>query len=174
MGHTVLAIPVPAFETTVRERTAFYDRSFVSADAGFAHAHITVLGPWVAQPTVDDLAAVAEITSTTTYFDVKLAQLDEFPDGLLHLRPEPDDELRRLTTRLAARFPAHPPYGGTFTDVVPHLTLDRRSATVTPEAVHARVAHLLPATVSVDRIDLQWWANDDCRLLHTFRLQRDR
>lgn len=172
MGHTVLAVPVPALEEVVRERTAFYDRSFVSVDAGFAHAHITVLGPWVPAPTADDRTAVAEIASTTTRFEVKLAQLHEFSDGLLHLRPEPDDELRGLTRRLAAAFPGYPPYGGTF-EPVPHLTLDRRSATVTPEAVHARVAHLLPATVPVDRIDLQWWANHDCRLLQTFPLQRD-
>lgn len=171
MGHTVLAVPVPALERVVRERTAFYDPSFVSADPGFVHAHLTVLGPWVPDPTSADVAKVAEIADNTTCFETTLDKLDEFPDGLLHLRPDPDDELRLLTRRLATAFPAHQPYGGVFEEVVPHLTLDRRSATVTPQTVHARVAHLLPATVTVDRIDLQWWANDDCRLLRTFPLR---
>lgn len=30
-GHTVLAVPVRALEEVVRERTAFYDASFLSA-----------------------------------------------------------------------------------------------------------------------------------------------
>ncbi|WP_446665812.1 2'-5' RNA ligase family protein [Flexivirga sp. B27] len=171
MGHTVLAVPVPALEAVVRERTAFYDASFVSADPGFAHAHITVLGPWVPEPTIEDLATVAEISADTTCFDVKLERVEEFPNGLLHLPPVPDDELRALTARLAAAFPEHPPYGGAFGDVAPHLTLDQRSATVTRESVRERVAHLLPAAVTVDRIDLQWWANDDCRLLQSFPLR---
>lgn len=170
MGHTVLAIPVLALDDVVRERTRFYDPSFVSSDPRFTHAHITVLGPWITDPTPRDLAAVAEIASTTTVFEARLNTVDEFPNGLIHLRPEPDEELRLLTKRLAAAFPAYPPYGGEFGDVAPHLTLDQRSATVTPEAVLARVAHLLPVTLRVGRIDLQWWDNNDCRLLQTFAL----
>jgi len=49
-GNTVLAVPVPELDEVVRERTAFYDASFVSSDPGFTHAHITVLGPWVTEP----------------------------------------------------------------------------------------------------------------------------
>ncbi|MBB2893806.1 2'-5' RNA ligase family protein [Flexivirga oryzae] len=173
MGHTVLAIPVLALDEVVRERTRFYDPSFVSTDARFAHAHITVLGPWVPDPAPADLGALAEIASTTTCFEVTLNALDEFPNGLIHLRPEPDGEVRLLTKRLAAAFPAYPPYGGEFADVAPHLTLDQRSATVTLAAVRARVAHLLPVTVRVDRIDLQWWANNDCRQLQSFPLDDD-
>lgn len=173
MGHTVLAVPVPALETVVRRSTAGYDPSFVSTDPGFAHAHITVLAPWAPEPQVDDLARVAEIAGETPAFMVILERIEEFPDGLLHLRPEPEDGLRGLTRRLAEAFPAYPPYGGAFDDVVPHLTLDQRSETVTPEAVHARVAHLLPVAAEVDRVDLQWWASGDCRLLRTFRLKSD-
>ncbi len=44
-GHTCLAVPVPALEDWVRERTAHYDPSFVSTDPGFAHAHLTLLAP---------------------------------------------------------------------------------------------------------------------------------
>jgi len=38
-------VPLPALDDVVRERTAFYDASFVSRDPGFAHAHITLLAP---------------------------------------------------------------------------------------------------------------------------------
>lgn len=172
MGHSVLAVPVPALDDVVRERTACYDASFVSADPGFVHAHITLLAPWVRRPSAADLARVAGIAEAAGPFAVRLAQVGEFLDGVLYLRPEPDSQLRELTSRLVAAFPQFPPYGGQYGDVAPHLTLDRRSATVTPATVRASVRHLLPLTVTVDRIDLQWWANHDCRRLHTWPLSQ--
>ena len=64
MGHTVLAVPVPALDEMIRERTAFYDSSFVSADPEFVHAHITLLGPWTERPNAEDLDCVARIAET--------------------------------------------------------------------------------------------------------------
>lgn len=172
MGHTVLAVPVLPLEDAVRERTAFYDASFVSTDPDFAHAHITLLGPWADRPTPADLALVADIARSVGPFEVKLAQLGEFPNGVIYLRPEPDDQLIDLTSRLTAAFPQFPPYEGQYEDVVPHLTLDRRSVTVTPETVGASIRDLIPVTTAVDRIDLQWWANHACRRLRTWPLAR--
>ena len=101
LGHTVLAVPVPALEEVVRERTAFYDASFLSADPGFVHAHITLLAPWADQPTAAELAQVAHIARAAGPFDVKLAQVGEFPDGVLYLRPYPDG--LQAAAQLAAR-----------------------------------------------------------------------
>jgi 2'-5' RNA ligase len=170
MGHSVLAVPVPALDDVIRERTAWYDPSFVSADPNFIHAHITLLAPWVDQPTAEDLARVEHIAQAAGRFDVKLSRIGEFPDGIIHLVPEPDFELRELTSRLAAAFPQCPPYNGRYDDVMPHLTLDRGSATVTLATVRASIGHLLPLTITVDRIDLQWWANHGCQRLHTWQL----
>jgi 2'-5' RNA ligase len=170
MGHTVLAVPVPALDEVIRERTAFYDSSFVSADPEFVHAHITLLGPWTERPNAEDLDCVARIAETVKPFEVKLTQIDEFLDGVICLRPEPDGQFRELTSRLVAAFPQFLPYGGEYPDVVPHLTLDRRSTTVTPATVSASIRHLLPLAISVNRIDLQWWANHACRRLHTWPL----
>ena len=39
------------------------------------------------------------------------------------LEPEPDQHVRDLTARVAARWPEHPPYAGTIADPVPHLTV---------------------------------------------------
>lgn len=171
-GHTVLAVPVPELDDVVRARTAFYDASFVSRDPGFAHAHITLLGPWVTEPAPGHLARVARIADEAARFDVTLADVGEFPDGVIYLRPEPDTPLRELSGRLAAAFPDYPPYRRRCAEVIPHLTLDRRSAGVTPRSVRGTVTHLLPVTITVDRIDLQWWANHDCRRLHTWQLGR--
>ena len=166
----MLAVPVPALDPFVRARTAHYDASFVSADSGFVHAHITVLAPWVTDPSADDLAIVADIAERTPSSWVRLARIGEFPDGVLHLVPEPDDVLRSLTAQIAEAFPHHPPYGGAYDDVVPHLTLDRRSPGIDAVSLAADLADLLPVEMPVERIDLQWWANHDCRLLASFPL----
>lgn len=62
-GHTVLAVPVPQLDQVVRSRTAHYDKTFVSTDPRFVHAHITVLAPWVVRPTRADLDRVGEIAA---------------------------------------------------------------------------------------------------------------
>lgn len=170
MGHTVLALPVAPLDDVVRARTEFYDASFVSSDPGFVHAHITVLGPWVRNPQQRDLDVVAGIARSTPPLTFTFDGLEEFPDGLIHLPPRPDQPIRDLTARLARAFPDHPPYEGRFPDPIPHLTLDRLSEDVDMASVARTVAHLLPLHIVVDRLDLQWWANDDCRLVHSWPL----
>ena len=173
-GHTVLAVPVPPLEAYVRTRTAVHDASFVSTDPDFAHAHLTLLAPWVPTPSAADLGVVAAIAAATEPFEVALESIEEFPDGLLHLRPRPDDAVRALTARLWAAFPEHPPYEGRYPEVVPHVTLERHSPTTTPAVTAATVAadlaDALPARLRIERIDLQWWANHDCRRLHSWPL----
>lgn len=170
MAHTVLAVPVPALDDVVRERTAFYDPSFVSKDPGFVHAHITVLGPWAETPSTHDLDVVARIARAVKPVDVTLAGVTSFPNGLIHLRPQPDDVFRELTAALIAAFPDFPPYAGEFPDPIPHLTLDHREGGATVVEVEQRLSGRLPMTITAERLDLQWWANDDCRLLHSWRL----
>lgn len=170
MGHTVLAIVVPELDEVVRERTRHYDPSYVSADHRFVHAHVTVHAPWVDTPTGDDLATISSIAAATERFEITFTDLAEFPDGTIYLRPDPPGPLRRLSDRVAVAFPDHPRYDRRFPDLVPHLTLDRRDELVTPESVHVTVEHLLPLRLTADRLDLQWWANDDCRLLHSWSL----
>jgi hypothetical protein len=170
MSHTVIAFPVPELDAWVRERTQHYDASFVSADPDFVHAHITVLGPWLTEPTPSDLDRVAELVADVEPIDVTLGAVHAFPDGLLHLRPVPEDPIRELTARFAEEFPEHPPYAGVFPDPTPHLTLDQAAPGITPHTVSQRLGATLPLAVRLDRLDLQWWANDDCRLLHSWQL----
>lgn len=172
-GQMCLTVPVPVLEEWVVARTAHYDRSFLSADPHFAHAHLTVLAPWVTTPTACDLALVGAVLADVPAFEVTLVRVATFPDGLVHAAPEPDHGLRSLTRRLAAAFPDHPPYGGRYDATggpVPHVTLDRLGPDVSEEWVRAEVADLLPARLRVDRVDLQWWGNHACRRLHSWRL----
>ncbi|MCL8026955.1 2'-5' RNA ligase family protein [Nocardioides bruguierae] len=169
-GHTVLAVPVPALDDWVRRRTAHHDASFVSVDPDFCHAHVTVLAPWVAEPDEERMERVAGLVGAVSTFELVLERVGVFPDGLLHLVPEDDGPLRRLGRVLTAAFPETPPYGGRHADPVPHLTLEQAADGVDAEWVRASLGTLLPVRHTVDRVDLQWWANDDCRLLRTFPL----
>ena len=169
-GHSVLQVPVPGLETFVRARTEHYDTDYLSTDPAFTHAHVTALAPFL--PEVDDGAAatVAAIVADTRAFDFTLERVATFPNGIIHLVPEPDTGFRELTRRLAAAFPQCPPYAGRFADVRPHLTLDARSDTVSEESTRDLLGALVPARCRADRLDLAWYAPGGCRVLRSWEL----
>ncbi|QIG43618.1 2'-5' RNA ligase family protein [Nocardioides anomalus] len=166
-GHTVLAVPVPELDPFVRERTERYDASFVSTEPDFGHAHVTLLSPWLGAPTAADLAVVGEVVSSEPAFAYALERLEQTPLGLLMLAPEPAAPFARLTAALVAAFPQTPPYAGAF-DPLPHLTLDHTETGATLAGLRAELA--LPVEAKAEVVQLQWWANHDCRVLHTWRL----
>ena len=165
-GHSVLAVPVPELEAVVRARTERYDASFVSGDPEFGHAHLTLLGPWLAEPTPEDLATVTRIVADEPSFAFTMAEVRQFPGGVLYLAPDPEEPFRRLAARLAAAFPQTPPYGGEFPDSIPHLTLDHAVTGATVESLSEELE--LPVRAKAERVDLQW-----CCLLYTSPSPRD-
>lgn len=171
-GHSVLLVPVPQLEPFVRERTAFYDRDFLSSDPSFTHAHVTVLGPFV--PSLDEESAsmIAAMAADTEPFDFLLERLDTFPDGIIHLRPQPDAPFRELTGRFAEAFPDFPPYGGAFPDPTPHLTLDLAGGDVSEASTRALLGDLVPATCRARRLDLAWYEAGGCRVVARWPLGR--
>jgi 2'-5' RNA ligase len=114
-----LVVLAPPAEPLVK---AYRDEHDPAAALGVP-AHLTVLYPFhppgVPAAVVERLSALfAEFEP----FDYALAQLRRFP-GVLYLAPEPEAPFRLLTRRVAEAFPDFPPYGGRFSDVIPHLTL---------------------------------------------------
>ena len=154
----------------MRERTAYYDTDYLSGDPAFTHAHVTALGPFLDELDPDAEAVVAGIARRTEPFDFVLADLDTFPDGIVHLVPEPAGPFSALTRRLVEAFPQCPPYGGRVPDPQPHLTLDARSATVTEESTRQSLGGLLPARCRADRLDLAWYEAGACRVLRSWAL----
>ena len=169
-GHSVLAVPVEPLEAWVRARTAHYDAAYVSADPAFAHAHLTLLGPWLPAPSAADLAAVGRLLAGVEPFEVELTEVAAFPDGVVHVRVAPEEPLQALTTRLVEQWPQCPPYAGQHPDSRPHVTLDRLSADVSLGWVAGQVRGLVPAALRVDRVDLQWWGAGACRVLESWKL----
>lgn len=170
MGHSVLLVPVPELEDFIRARTAHYDRDYLSADPAFTHAHVTVLGPFVDRLDADTCRQVAAIAADTAPFGFRLERLGTFPNGIIHLLPEPAAPFRELTRRFVAAFPQFPPYAGEFPDPTPHLTLDARSETVTEASTRALLGSLVPARCRAERLDLAWYDAGNCHVVHSWQL----
>ncbi len=86
--------------------------------------HVTILYPFVPASQLDPSVrrSLAAIALTTEPFEVTFARIGRFP-GVVYLAPDPAEPFVRLTEAVASRFPEHPPYGGAFEEVVPHLTV---------------------------------------------------
>lgn len=121
---SAFALNVPEAEACVGELRARYDPSCALG----VPAHITVLYPFMAPSAIDDavLEQVGDVLSTFRPFTIRLRRIERFP-GVLYLAPEPAEPIKAITRSLAARFPAYPPYGGLYADVVPHLTVAQAS-----------------------------------------------
>ena len=171
-GHTVLQVPVPELETFVRARYEHYDPAYLSADPTHVHAHVTVLGPFVAAPTAEDLARVEAVVAASPPFEFMLAELATFPDGIIHLLPEPAAPFAALTRVVHAEFPEHPPYEGRIDSPVPHLTLDLRSDRVTEASTRALLGSLIPRRCRAERVDLVRYAPGGTGRLASFGLGR--
>lgn len=174
MAHTVLQVPVPALEPFVRSRTEHYDAAYLSRDPTFVHAHVTALGPFVppTSPAAYALDQVGEIACLTSAFDFTLAGLGTFPNGIIHLLPEPDAGFRGLTARLCAAFPDYPPYAAEFPDVLPHLTLDAVSDEVSQASTLALLGPIVPVRCRAERLDLVCYEPGACRVIATWPLGR--
>ena len=170
-GHSVLQLPVAPLEAWVRARTAHYDVGFVSTDARFGHAHITALGPFDPDPSADVLARVAVVAAATPPITVRLSVLAQFPNGIIHLVPDPDHDLRDLTARLVAAFPGWAPYGGGFgADGPPPQTVDAASGEVDLASTADLLRDVLPVDAVLDRLQLAWWESGDCHVRHEWHL----
>lgn len=172
-GHSVLQLPVPALEEWVRARTAHYDTSFVSTDPRFGHAHITALGPFDPTPTSVTLATIQGLAAATAPVRTRLEAIAQFPNGIIHLVPDPADPLSDLTQRLVTAFPEHPPYGGAYDDVRPHLTVDAASADVSIATTAALLRDVVPVDVVLDRLQLAWWESGNCHVMGEWALGAD-
>jgi 2'-5' RNA ligase len=85
-------------------------------------AHVTLLFPF---PEPDDAVVVATrgVLGGMQAFEVAFREVRRFPPDIVYLAPEPEEPFRLLTEALVRRFPTWPPYGGTYDEVVPHLTI---------------------------------------------------
>jgi hypothetical protein len=113
---------------------------------------VTLLYPFVdsAEVTAGVLRDVGRVVADVDRFEVtfrSVARLAGSPTTL-YLVPEPAEPFAALTRALVAAFPAYPPYGGRYEEIVPHLTVATADAE-TLAAVAADVSASLPLSAPV-------------------------
>jgi 2'-5' RNA ligase len=126
MAPTAIVIPV----LEARPAADRWRRAYTEGGADGMPPHVTLLYPFVDDESLTErhVRGLAGVAAGRPAFDFALARLGEFPAGagqatVLYLAPEPSEPFAALTEALVRAFPEHPPYGGAFAEVVPHLTL---------------------------------------------------
>jgi 2'-5' RNA ligase len=116
--RTALIVAVPEAEYAVGALRLQYDSS---AAAGVP-AHITILFPFAPPEQVAE-AAVAEVLAPFRAFDFVLDRVERFEQGGVWLHPNPSAPFADLTAAVWQRWPEYPPYEGTWSERIPHLTV---------------------------------------------------
>ena len=118
------ALIVPVSEASVVDK--WRERSCAAKPSLGVPAHITLLFPFVAAPRTDAelVTSLGALVVASERFEFELREARRFP-GVLYLSPAPAGPFIPLTEAILARFPAHPPYGGAFDSIEPHLRSPR-------------------------------------------------
>ncbi len=119
-----------------------------------APAHITLLYPFLDPDQITDgvVEDLARLLSSFGKFDYSLDHLDWFDDRVLYVAPEPAEQFIGLTTALVGRWPQCLPYGGTFSQVVPHLTVGKTPCEIPLESAAAEIARELPIHTRAEEV----------------------
>ncbi|MFD5061892.1 2'-5' RNA ligase family protein [Streptomyces sp. NPDC058394] len=150
-GETALIVRVSEAEPVVG---GWRERFDGSVGAGVP-AHVSLLYPFLHQDRIDEqvLGVLSELFGSCSAFDLRFRECGRFP-GVLFLAPEPDAPLRALTAAVVDRWPEAPPYGGRFSEVIPHLTVANGQEPSVLDAVEADLASRLPVTTRASSVQL--------------------
>lgn len=130
-------VPVPEAEALVGAWRALHDPK---ARTGVP-AHITLVVPWLPPEKIDDrsLEELDFLLAAQPAFDYSLEKVCWFGERVLWLAPAPAEPFKQLTSILANHF-GTPPWGGEFTEVVPHLTVGLAAPEGSPFAIRGGLA----------------------------------
>jgi 2'-5' RNA ligase len=131
--------------------------------------HVTILYPFVPAaeltPAVrDDLARIA---GEFRAFAVSFAHAARWA-GVVYLEPMPSSPFTALIDRVAACFPEHPPYAGSISEVIPHVTVAESHDAPMEEIVAAAKA-ALPFEAAAEGLEVLT-QGDDGRWRRRWRL----
>jgi hypothetical protein len=140
-GDSALVVPIPEAEPVVGDLRLEHD---VVAARGVP-AHVTVLFPFVSASQIDASVhdALSGLFAGMRGFAYRFERAERFDDTTVFLAPEPASGFTVLTDAVARRWPEHPPYGGAYAEVIPHLTIGDKLADGVADGLHAAVADRL-------------------------------
>lgn len=126
---------------------------------------MTALFPWVEADAIDarSLRLVGDVAALLTPFDYGFSSTGWFGEEVVYLVPDQPAPFIELTERLWTAFPEHPPFGGQFSDITPHLTFGEgtdvqalraaEALVLSHGPVHGRAARL---TLMTEHDDGRW------------------
>ncbi|MFF1815860.1 2'-5' RNA ligase family protein [Kribbella sp. NPDC058245] len=162
-GLTAILITVPEL-AAYTDRWRSVSRTSMRPDVPLNELippHVTVLVPWLPEPTEADIERLRVAVDKVPAFDLSFLEAGQFPNGTAWLRPEPFDEIRGVIQTVAAAFPECPPYNGEFPDPHPHLTISS-SAQGGPAVVADAQATLALEPAPVAKLtELGLWRDDE-------------
>jgi 2'-5' RNA ligase len=117
---------------------------------------VTVLYPFLAPSAITEatIAALADAVGSVSAFDCAFPATAWFAQDVIWLAPQPDEPFRALTRAVSAAFPGYLPYGGAYSEVVPHLTIGDSAPGGIMElrAAEADVLRSLPILARISRV----------------------
>lgn len=168
MPPTALIVPTPAAERATQRWRRRYTQDGVEG----MPPHVTLLYPFLADEALraEHLRALRAVLAAFQPFDFVLGEFAEFPasatsPSVLYLAPKPADRFRDITTAIVARFPDHPPYGGRFPTIIPHLTVAEDAGAPLAE-IRAEIEPTLPIRARAAEAHLMLYGSRGWRL-HT-------
>ncbi len=115
--------------------------------------HFTLLSPWHLNPASREASSrLREATRQVAPFRLRFTSVGTFPTGHVYLQPEPSRELDALFAALTGAFPEFPPYGGAFSEWLPHLTVSRRGGEPAAREVRSELGARGPLDLDVDEV----------------------
>ncbi len=123
-----------------------------------AGPHVTILYPFrpCAALGPAERTELAAMAGRVPAFEVRFDRVRRFA-ATIWIEPVPADPFAALTAAVVDRWPEHPPYGGTFETVVPHLTLVE-SETAPLDAIEEAASRDVPFVRRAQRLEL--WCQD--------------
>ena len=148
MAETAVVVVFPELEPLIGR----FRREHTPSGARGMPAHATLVVPFADSEAVsaEDLVAIARVFEPFAPFELRFRETARFP-GTLYLRPERGRPLVALTEALVAAFPAFPPYGGEFPEIIPHVTVANGDERVLSR-VEPGLAGSFDLTVRVERV----------------------
>lgn len=82
-----------------------------------------------------------------------------FGDEVVYVAPDDPEPFVALTSAVVAAYPDHPPYGGAYAEITPHLTIGHGQELGVLRSAEQEVLPRLPFRQRVDHVEL--WSGPD-------------
>jgi 2'-5' RNA ligase superfamily len=155
MAETAIVVVVPEAEPAVD----LARRRHAADGADGMPAHITLLYPFT-DTNVLVSGRIAQLRDCLASFDPfegelnRIARFQRLTDTILWLAPRASTPFVAMIEALRAAFPEHPPYGGEFESIIPHLTVAISRDRDVLASIEVELADRLPIPIRVEAVTL--------------------